>query len=161
MLNELFKRVRLNAMRTMGGLAMIVHLEKFLTSLGSVATIGFGIWHFYVPRIWHWYTYIDEKATELLVAVRAVNAFFSLSLILFGVLNLLMVYGNKSNRYSILVTLGVTSFLWFFRVIFQLVFPQGTMSRVLQYGMLLTFILIFLCFAVSLVIILFNRQYVP
>lgn len=57
-------------------------LAKILVLISSVASIGFGIWHFFVPTIWKWYSYIDINATELVAAVRAINVFFSLSLVL-------------------------------------------------------------------------------
>jgi hypothetical protein len=52
---------------------------KILVTLGSSASTGFGIWHFFVPKAWNWYSYIDIAATELILAVRAINVFFSLS----------------------------------------------------------------------------------
>jgi len=87
-------------------------LLKILVMVGSSASIGFGIWHFFVPKAWKWYSYIDINATELIVAVRAINVFFSLSLVLFGIINILFVYGDKSNRYSIIVMLAATCVLW-------------------------------------------------
>ena len=92
-------------------------LVQILVTVGSSASIGFGIWHFFVPKVWKWYSYIDSKATELVAAVRAINAFFSLSLVLFGLVNILLIYGNKSNRYSIIVMLAATCVLWLTRVI--------------------------------------------
>ena len=86
-------------------------LVKVLVTIGSSASIGFGIWHFFVPKAWRWYSYIDINATELVVAVRAINVFFSLSLLLFGIINLLFIYGDKSNRYSLIVVLAATSFM--------------------------------------------------
>ena len=53
-------------------------LVKILVTIGSSASIGFGIWHFFVPKAWKWYSYIDPAATELIVAIRAINAFFSI-----------------------------------------------------------------------------------
>ncbi len=64
-------------------------LVKIFVMIGSSASIGFGIWHFFVPQAWKWYSYIDSHATELVAAVRAINAFFSLSLVLFGIVNIL------------------------------------------------------------------------
>ena len=90
---------------------------KILVLSGSFASIGFGIWHFFVPEIWKWYSYIDVNATELVAAVRAINVFFSLALVLFGVVNILFIYGDKSNRYSIIVMLSATSILWITRVV--------------------------------------------
>ena len=115
---------------------------KILTTAGSVTSIGFGIWHFFVPGAWKWNSYIDPRATELIVAVRAINVFFSLSLVLFGVLNLLFIWGGKANRYAVIVLLAATCVLWLTRVVLQLIYPQGSINPVLQYGMLSAFIVI-------------------
>ena len=115
-------------------------LVKYLVMIGSSASIGFGIWHFFVPKAWKWYSYIDATATELVAAVRAINVFFSLSLVLFGLMNILLIYGDRSNRYSIIVVLAATCVLWLTRVSFQVIYPQGTLYPGLQYGMLAAFI---------------------
>ena len=132
-------------------------LVKILVMIGSTASIGFGIWHFYVPKAWNWYSYIDINATELVAAVRAINAFFSLSLVLFGMVNILLIYGDKSNRYSIIVMLTATCILWLTRVAFQVIYPQGSLYPGLQYGMLSAFMFVTLCYLVSLIIILFQK----
>jgi hypothetical protein len=129
-------------------------LVKVCVMVGSSASIAFGVWHFFVPRLWNWYAYIDSRATELVIAVRAINIFFSLSLVLFGVVNILFVYGGKSNRYSIIVILAATSLLWLTRVFLQLIYPQGSLYPGLQYGMLAAFILVSLCYLISLMITL-------
>jgi hypothetical protein len=128
-------------------------LVKVLVLIGSTVSVGFGVWHFFVPGWWDWYSYIDRSATELVLAVRAINAFFSLSLVLFGVVNVLLVWGKRSNRYSIVVVLAATCVLWMTRVVFQLVYPQGSANPVLQYGMLAVFTVVFLCYALSLLIV--------
>ena len=127
-------------------------LVKVLVMIGSSASIGFGIWHFFVPKAWNWYSYIDINATELVVAVQAINVFFSLSLVLFGIVNILFICGDKSNRYSIIVMLAATCILWITRLAFQLIYPQGSMNPVLQYGMLSAFIIVSLCYVISLYI---------
>ena len=132
-------------------------LIKILVMFGSCASIGFGIWHFFVPTAWSWYSYIDLNATELVAAVRAFNAFFSLSLVLFGIVNILLIYGDKSNRYSIVIMLAATCILWLTRVSFQVVYPQGSRYPGLQYGMLSTFVIITLCYLISLISILFEK----
>jgi hypothetical protein len=132
---------------------------KVLVTIGSSASIGFGIWHFFVPKAWNWYSYIDSNATELVAAVRAINAFFSLSLILFGILNILLIYGDRSNRYSIIVMLAATCILWLTRVTFQVIYPQGSLVPGLQYGMLSAFVLIGLCYLISLLNALFQAHF--
>lgn len=132
-------------------------LVKILVMIGSSASIGFGVWHFFVPQTWKWYSYIASAATELVAAVRAINAFFSLSLVLFGVVNILLVYGDKSNRYSIIVMLTATCVLWITRVAFQMIYPQGSLYPGLQYGMLLAFAIVTLCYLISLLSVLFPK----
>jgi hypothetical protein len=132
-------------------------LVKILIMIGSSTSIGFGIWHFFVPKAWNWYSYIDGNATELIAAIRAINAFFSLSLVLFGVVNILLVYGDKSNRYSITVVLAATCILWLTRVAFQVFYPQGSLYPGLQYGMLSAFVIVTLCYLISLLGILFEK----
>ena len=112
------------------------------------------------PRSWNWYSYIDPKAKELIVAVRAINVFFSLSLVLFGLMNILFTYGNHSNRFSIIVILADACVLWMTRSIFQIVYPQGTLYPGLQYGMLSAFL--FIQFATSHHFLLsFSKKYNP
>jgi hypothetical protein len=131
---------------------------KILVTIGSIASIGFGIWHFFVPGIWNWYSYIDSHASELIVAVRAINVFFSLSLVLFGVLNLLFTLSGNANRYSIIVLLTATCILWLTRLVLQLICPQGTINPILQYGMLSAFIIVNLCYLVSLWLIVSQKN---
>jgi len=126
---------------------------KILTTFGSIISIGFGLWHFYVPSIWNWYAYMDGEATELVIAVRAINVFFSLLLTLLGLANLLLVYRKQQDRYSLIVVLGISTILWATRLVLQIVYPQGSENSVIQYSMLVTFILVFICFLVSLVLV--------
>lgn len=130
---------------------------KLLTLIGSFCTMGFGVWHFFVPKAWNWYSYIVPEATELVAAVRAINVFFSLSLVLFGVADLLVVFGAK-NRYASIVLLSVSTVLWAVRCAMQLVYPQGSINPALQYGLLTAFILIFVCFASAALLAAFGKQ---
>ncbi len=134
-------------------------LSRILITIGSCASIGFGIWHFFVPKVWNWYSYINTQATELIVAVRAINFFFSLSLVLFGLINISLIYGSRSNRYSILIVLCATCILWLFRVILQVIYPQGSINTILQYGMLSSFVVIFLCHAIALLSIVLDKSF--
>ena len=121
-------------------------------------SIGFGVWHFFVPSLWNWYSYIDASATELVVAIRAINVFFSLSLVLFGLMNLLLAYGPDKSRYAALVVLGATCVLWSARVVMQIAYPQGSISAILQYGLLLAFTLVLVCHAIPLLLLLLDRD---
>ncbi len=133
-------------------------LDKVFVGVGSAISIGFGIWHFCVPQAWKWHAYIDRTATELIVAIRAINAFFSLSLVLFGAMNILLMCGDRSNRYSIIVVLAATCVLWLTRVIFQVICPQGSQFPGLQYGMLAVFVIVSLCYLLPLASLLFESH---
>ena len=61
-------------------------------TIGSAITILFGGWHVFVPAIWNWYCYFPSEAHELVVAVRAINAFFSMSLVIFGAVMLVFIH---------------------------------------------------------------------
>ena len=132
-------------------------LIQVLVLFGSISSIGFGIWHFFVPKIWNWYSYVNSSATELILAVRAINVFFSISLVLFGLICSVLIIGNKSNTYSQIVVIGATCVLWLSRVLMQIIYPQGSASHTLQFGMLIAFIIIFLCYTVSLGSIIWER----
>lgn len=134
-------------------------LTSILTTGASLASIGFGVWHFFVPKTWNWYAHISVSATELVLAVRAINAFFSLSLVLFGLMNILLVFGNRSHEYSNLVVLGASSVLWLARIVFQVIDPQGSKSHALEYGMLAAFVAVFLGYSASFVLALIDRSF--
>ncbi len=129
-------------------------LFKILALAGSIPMIGFGIWHFFVPRIWSWYSYIKPEATELVASVRAVNFFFSFSLVLIGAANIIFAFSGQ--RSALIVMLALSCLLWAARIVLQLVYPQGSMNPALQYGMLAAFIIIFACFAASLVTTIYS-----
>lgn len=134
-------------------------LVRILVTIGGGASIGFGVWHFFVPTLWKWYSYIDGRAAELILAVRAINIFFSLCLALLGIVNVLFVLGRKSNRDSIIIMLAATSVLWVTRVVLQVIHPQGSMNPAIQYGMLAAFVVISLCFLFPLGIILSSKTW--
>ncbi len=131
-------------------------IAKILCTLGRAITIGFGAWHFFVPKIHKWYSYIDSSATELVVAVRATNVFFSLSLVLIGVVNIVFAYGLKENIQSFFVMMIMSTILWLVRVVMQLVFPQGSVNPTLQYGMLACFVIVFMLFLISAILVYSN-----
>ncbi|MHC1733876.1 MAG: hypothetical protein AB9888_17835 [Bacteroidales bacterium] len=130
---------------------------KALVTAGSAISIGFGLWHFFVPAIWNWYSYIDPTATELILAVRAINIFFSLLLVLLGIANILLVFRKIPDRFSTILILSISTILWAARVVLQLVYPQGSQNTIIQYSMLLTFLVVLACFSLSLVLTLRNQ----
>jgi len=129
-------------------------LIRVLILIGSASSVGFGVWHLFVPKIWKWYSYIQKDATELILAVRAINVFFSVSLILFGLLGSLITLGNKADKYASVLILSSLTIIWLLRVIMQIVYPQGSLNKYIQYGMLSAFFITFLCYAIALIVII-------
>jgi len=125
-------------------------LYKILNCIGSVIAIGFGAWHFFVPKLWKWYSYIDSKATELVVAVRATNIFFSLSLVLIGIMNIVLVSSRHSSKHTVITIFLINIILWLTRVVLQIVAPQGSINLYLQYGMLTAFVLVLILYVTAL-----------
>ena len=132
---------------------------KLLVTFGSVVSIGFGIWHFFVPNIWDWYSYIDRDATELVIAVRAINIFFSLVLVLLGISNVLIAFRKNPDKFSSTIILSISIILWMSRVILQIIYPQGSQNLTIQYSMLIIFILVFLSFTYALILLLSQKQH--
>jgi hypothetical protein len=128
---------------------------KLLVTLGGIGTAAFGIWHFFVPKLWDWYSYIPPQATELVLAIRAINVFFALCLLLIGIANILLVYFSP-DRVALGVILAISSIFWAVRCLMQIIFPQGSANHLLQYGMLSVFVIIFLCFLTSLILVVFK-----
>lgn len=124
---------------------------KVLTILGSIIMMGFGVWHFFVPTIWKWYSYMEPNATELILAVRATNFFFSLSLVLIGVLNIVLIANPHTSKNAVIALLLVNIILWSTRVVLQAISPQGTMNAYVQYGMTAGFWLVLILFISALV----------
>jgi hypothetical protein len=128
-------------------------LIKTLTTIGSIISIAFGIWHFFIPGIWNWYSYIDKNATELVIAVRVINIFFSLLLVLLGISNIIIVFRRQLDRFSTIVILSISTILWTSRLILQIVYPQGSQNSLIQFSMLFVFALVWCCYAISLFLI--------
>lgn len=125
---------------------------KILTTFASISTAAFGTWHFFVPAAWNWYDYISPQAPELALAVRNINIFFSLCLVLFGGMNIIFIYFHP-DRFTLLVILTVSSILWILRCALQIIEPQGSLNPWVQYGMLIAFVIILLCYLVSLCLV--------
>lgn len=90
--------------------------------VGLIISMMFGVWHFFVPWLYEWYTYIPPYE-NLIVGIDYTNFFFSL--LLSGVSLLLMILsksffnGNKET----LIFYGFIVFVWFCRSVITFVEP--------------------------------------
>jgi hypothetical protein len=117
--------------------------------VGGAVTLGFGVWHFAVPGLYAWQSYVPDAPQTLVDAVAATNFFFSLSLSLVGASSIAMPLLADSStpvgRYWLWANVG----LWTTRSIYQLVKPQGSFSPALQWGMTAAFVVTDLLFVVA------------
>ncbi|MBU1093232.1 MAG: hypothetical protein KKH01_02085 [Firmicutes bacterium] len=127
---------------------------KLSTYLGSALSICFGVWHFFIPTIFEWYSYMDTNAQELVFAVRATNLFFSLIMVLLGTMNIIIISSKHTSKHTITTILLVNIILWFTRVVAQIIAPQGTINFYMQYGMLIAFMMVLLFYVLAILLYL-------
>jgi hypothetical protein len=139
----------LSSQSTGGSVAPRMSLGDVCQVIGGAAALGFGIWHFTVPELYHWRSYVPDAPESLVQAVDATNLFFSFSLCLIGDTNIVMLPitspAEPVSRYWLWANVG----LWTARVIYQLVKPQRSHDPTLQWGMAAAFTLTDALFTVS------------
>ena len=115
---------------------------KILYLTGLFLSMVIGIWHFIVPYLYKWYSYIPEAPIEIIRSIDWINYFFSLFLT--GMSIILIVYKNKvfkKNR-ELLVFYGFLVFVWLNRVIITILIPMN--YNIIFIGQLIGFIIIFI-----------------
>jgi hypothetical protein len=119
---------------------------------GGLITLGFGIWHFFIPSMFGWYDYLQDDPVELSRGVGASNFFLSFSLSLIGATSVaipsLFPESGPVNTAWLWANVG----LWTARSIYQAVAPQGTQVHGLAQSMLAGFIVTDLLFIFSAVV---------
>jgi len=82
-----------------------------------------GIWHFFVPYMFQWYSYIPNQYENLIVGIDWTNFFFSL--LLTGLSLLLIVFGKKvfSGNKDIFIFYGFMVFVWLCRTAITFIEP--------------------------------------
>lgn len=108
--------------------------------IGGAVTLGFGVWHFAVPELYGWKSYVPEAPESLVRAVEATNFFLSLSLSLVGATSVAMPFLSTPDDPATRAWLWTNVGLWTARAVYQLVRPQGEHSPALRWGMLAAFV---------------------
>lgn len=125
--------------------------HRLLITAPSLLTIGFGVWHFTVPSVWNWWAAIRPEATELVLAVRAINILFSLLMALHGVVTIVIAIRRPVERFALGLLLAASVILWGCRVGLQMVYPQGTQIPGVAPAMLASFAAILTAYGIALV----------
>lgn len=96
---------------------------KTIAIIGLVTSAFVGLWHFLIPYLYNWYSYIPEAPRVIIVSIDWINFFFSL--LLTGNSVILIFYRKKLfDGDSILLTYyGFLVGVWFCRVAITIIHP--------------------------------------
>ena len=125
-------------------------LEKILLVAGGSITLCFGVWHFFVPVKYNWFSYTPSIPSELKRAIVASNFFLSTMLVLLGIVTM---YFAICEAKEVRIILIIMSVLWFTRTIYQIVEPQGSLIPGLSEILTVLFFSTSLCFIIPLILI--------
>ncbi len=115
--------------------------NKLIVIIGLVISTLVGLWHFFVPYLYQWYSYIPEAPRAIIVSVDWINFLFSL--LLSGNSIILIFFRKKLFKGdNILVTYyGFLVGVWFCRIVITIIHPWNYDFMLL--GQLVAFIIIF------------------
>ncbi len=116
--------------------------------IGGIITLGFGIWHFFVPTLYDWGSYMVLLPDELMRGILATNFFLGFSLSIVGALTIIMCIWLWKNLAVMRLWVWTMVLLWAVRFGYQALNPQGQMVPGLAVVMLIIFGLTDLCFLI-------------
>ncbi len=96
---------------------------RIIFYIGVVMSMLVGAWHFFVPYMFRWYSYIPRQYGNLIVGIDWTNLCFSL--LLFGTSLLVLLWSGRvfSGNHEALILYGFLTFVWFFRVALAIIEP--------------------------------------
>ncbi len=120
-----------------------------------ISTI-FGLWHFIIPYMFKWYSYIPKAPITLIVSIDWTN--FFMALLLSGNSLLLIIFRKRLYERDILakVFYGFIVFVWLCRIIITVILPWGYDTLfVIQ---MFVFIIVFLLLLIPLIDLLRTKK---
>ena len=137
-------------------------IVKLLFFVGTTFSMLVGVWHFFVPWMFQWYSYIPSEYENLIVGIDWTNFFFSL--LLSGFSLLLIVFGRKvfSGNKDILVFYGFLVFVWFCRLAITFIIPWPHEPIMwAAYGQQIAAFVIFVILLIPLICVFSSNKRVP
>lgn len=128
-------------------------------TLGLVISLLIGIWHFFVPYMFSWYSYIPDVPIQIKVSIDYINFFFSL-LLAGNSLSLLCLKKRifAGNREA-LVFYSFLVFVWLCRVIIIIILPWNGVYDLMFMGQLVGFTVLFIIMLIPMLkLISLNRK---
>ena len=129
-------------------MAIMKLYARILMLIGLVISTGVGIWHFLVPYIYDWYSYIPDAPKNIIVSIDWINLLFSL--LLTGNSILLIIFHqniSEKERFAV-VQYGFLVFVWLVRIIVTIVHPWA--YDWMFVGQLIAFLIVFALLAIPL-----------
>ena len=131
---------------------------EILYIIGLILSAAVGLWHFSVPYLFQWYSYIPNEYESLIVGIEWINFFFSL--LLSGYSLLLIFFRKKifSGNKDLFIMYGFMVFVWFCRVVITFIKPWPFEPIVLvAYGQQIAAFIVFLLQIIPFVYLLKKR----
>jgi magnesium-transporting ATPase (P-type) len=130
----------------------------YITGLALSASIG--IWHFFVPEMFQWYSYIPSEYENLIVGIDWTNFFFSMLLSGYSIILILMRKKVFSYEASTLVMYGFMVFVWFCRVAITFIKPWPLEPiKWASYGQQIAALIVFIMLFIPLFYLVKNRNH--
>ena len=105
---------------------MNIKLIRTLTISGSVATVGFGLWHSVFPFLTHSSSYLPGTTREVANTVLATSAFLAFSLVLLGGLALAIALWHWDKIEVVRLSSWALTILWLMRVMYEFALPMSS-----------------------------------
>ena len=96
---------------------------KIIYIIGLSLSTLVGIWHFFVPYLYQWYSYIPNEYKTLIVGIDWTNFFFSLFLTGYSVLLIIFRKCIFNKNREIFIMYGFMVFVWLCRVAITFINP--------------------------------------
>jgi heme exporter protein D len=96
---------------------------EILYIIGLILSALVGLWHFTVPYMFQWYSYIPSEYKNLIVGIDWTNFFFSLLLSGYSIILVFMRKKAFAKNREILTMYGFMVFVWFCRAAITFIEP--------------------------------------
>ena len=132
---------------------------KILYIIGTSLSLSVGIWHFFVPALYRWYSYIPHEYRNLIVGIDYTNLCFSL---LLSGISLILILWNKrvfAKHKEALTIYGFLITVWLLRASLIIIepWPIDPIAGAAYLQGIVT-IMIFLLLSVPFTVLLFFKK---
>jgi hypothetical protein len=132
---------------------------EILYSIGLALSTLVGLWHFTVPYMFQWHSYIPNEYKNLIVGIDWTNFFFSLLLAGYSLILIFMKKRAFNKNKEILIMYGFMVFVWFCRVAITFIEPWPLEPIAwAAYGQQIVAFIIFLLQIIPFVYLLKKKQ---